>query len=373
MRQFIESLMGRRWLVWSVLGLAIVVLVASSLTIWVKRQALDTDNWADASGRLLENEDVRQVVAANLVDALYANTDVEARLRQALPPDLDPLAAPAAGLLRQAAEASALQLLERPAVQRIWKEANRTAHRRLVAILDGDPQGLVSTEGDDVILDLRPLVTQLGQRIGLQVDLPPDAGRITVLRSDQLSAAQDGVTLIRTLSVWLAILALLLITLAVYLGRGFRREVLRATALGLIGVGLLLIAVRRIAGNAVIDAVTSPVTHDAGVTTWLLATGLLRDVANGLIAYGLVLLLGVFVLGPTRWAATIRRRLAPAMRDHLAIVYSGVAFVFVLFLAFGPESGNRQLLGFLALVALVFGGVEVMRRQIVRESPPASG
>ena len=96
MGRWIESLVGRRWLVWSVLVLAVVVLVASSLTVWVKRQALDTDNWVEVSTQLLQDDEVRQVVSVELVDSLFANTDVEARIEGALPPRLEPFAAPAA-------------------------------------------------------------------------------------------------------------------------------------------------------------------------------------------------------------------------------------------------------------------------------------
>ena len=373
MREFLESLVGRRWLAWTVLALAVVVLLLSSLTVWVKRQALDTNNWVDVSGQLLENDEVRQVVAADLVDALFANTDVQARLKEALPPRLDPLAAPAAGILRRTADQAAFELLGRPAVQELWKEANRIAHERLVAILEGDTDGLIETEQGSVILDLRPLVEQLGQRVGLQVSLPPDAGRITVLRSDQLGAAQEGVKLIRSLSVALVVLALALLALAVYLARGFRRELLRATAVSLVGAGLLLIAVQRIAGNAVIDSITSPTTRVAGWNVWLLATGLLRDIALALIVYGLVLLAGVLLAGPTRWASALRGRLAAPMRDHLGMVYGAVALVFLIALALAPTSGDRRLAGTLVLAALVAAGVEVLRRQILREHPSGKG
>ncbi len=373
MGRWIESLVGRRWLVWSVLVLAVVVLVASSLTVWVKRQALDTDNWVEVSTQLLQDDEVRQVVSVQLVDSLFENTDLEARIQGALPPRLEPFAGPAAGLLRENAVSAADTLLQRPRVQALWREANRTAHRRLVAILDDEPEGLVSAERDTVILDLRPLVAQLGKRVGIEASLPPDAGRVTLLRSDQLGAAQDAVQTVRRLSVALAVLALLLLALAVYLGRGFRREVLRMTSLSLVGVGVLLLAVRRIAGNAVIDSVSSDSTRDASLSVWLLATGLLHDVAVGLIVYGLVLLAGVLLAGPTRWATSIRRFLAPAMRAHIAYVYGAVALVFLLVLAFGPASGDRRLLGTLVLAALVAAGVEVLRRQIVRESPPPAG
>ncbi len=373
MRRFIESLMARRWVAWTVLALAVVVLVASSLTVWVKRQALDTDNWADVSTRLLQDEEVRQVIAADLVNALFTNTDVEARLQRALPPRLEPFAAPAAGLLRQNATTSAEALLQRPAVQELWREANRAAHTRLVAILDGETEGLVTAEGDSVILDLRPLVVQLAARVGLTVDLPPDAGRVTLLRSDQLGAAQDAVKTVRKLSVVLVVLALLLLALAVYLARGFRRELLRATALSLIGVGVLLLAVRRIAGDAVIESITSPTTENAGLSVWLLATGLLHDVAIGLIIYGIVLLVGVILAGPSRWATWLRLRLAPAMRQHVGLVYAAVALLFLVFLAVTPASGDRRLLGTLVLAALVVAGVEVLRRQILRESSAPAG
>lgn len=373
MRRFFESLVGRRWLAWTVLALAIVVIALSSLTVWVKRQALDTDNWVDVSGQLLENEDVRQVVASDLTDALFTNTDVQAQIEAALPPRFDRLAAPAAGLLRQAAYTSALELLSRPAVQALWKEANRRAHRNLIAVLDGKPTGLVTADRESVVLDLRPLVAALAQRIGVTVTLPPEAGLVTVLRSDQLGAAQDAVKLVRKLSVLLVILAFALLALAVYLARGFRWQLLRATAIALVAVGILLLALRRIAGDQVIASITSPTTENAGTTVWLIATGLLHDVAIALIVYGVVLLIGVLLAGPARWATGLRRRLAPAMRDHLAIVYAVVVVLFLLLLAYGPGSGDRRLAGTILLALLTVGGVEVLRRQILRESPPVAG
>lgn len=310
MQRYPGSLMGRRWVAWSVLALAVLVLVVSSLTVWVRRQALDTDNWVDVSGRLLQDEEVRRVVAADLVDSLFTNTDVQARLEESLPPRLDPFVAPAAGLLREAARTAAEDLLGRPAVQSLWEEANRQAHRRLVAILEGESDRLVSAEGGAVVLDLRPLVERLAERLGVTVTLPPGAGRYTILRSDQLQAAQDGVNLLRKLSVLLVILVVALAALAVYVARGFRREMLRAVALGMAGVGILLMVVRRLVGDAVVESLTSAATRDAGRAVWLIGTELLRDEALALIVYGLVLLAGVALVGPARWAVWARRRLS---------------------------------------------------------------
>ena len=59
------------------------------------------------------------------------------------------------------------------------------------------------------MLDLRPLIEQLGDQIGLggrlQQRLGPDAGQIVIMHSDQLDAAQKGVKVMRALSIFLAI------------------------------------------------------------------------------------------------------------------------------------------------------------------------
>src|SRR3954466_7674693 len=89
---------------------AVLLVVATFLTFiaifsfWVNRQAMNTDNWTDTSGKLLEDEEIRTQLSPFLVSQLYANVDVEAELERALPPEATALAGPAAGGLRQLAQ-----------------------------------------------------------------------------------------------------------------------------------------------------------------------------------------------------------------------------------------------------------------------------
>jgi hypothetical protein len=87
------------------------------LAIWTDRQLLDTGNFARSSSEMLERPVVRARVAEYLVDELYANVDVEADIREALPERAQPLAGPAAGALRNAAERAANEILARPRAQ----------------------------------------------------------------------------------------------------------------------------------------------------------------------------------------------------------------------------------------------------------------
>jgi hypothetical protein len=358
----------RRVLAWCALGLALLLLLVGSLTVWVKQQALDTDRWVEASSRLLADDDVRALAASEMVDALFSGRDVEARISDRLPPQLQGLAAPATGLLRQAAVPAAEELLARPAAQTLWEEANRRAHERLLALLDGDDSGLLTSTGGDVVLDLQPLVERLGARLGVQPELAPGAAQVTILESDRLGAAQDAVKALRTLSVLILIAVAVLLVVAVYLAEGFRRRMLVVLAAGLIGIGALLLVVRRLAGDAIVEALTDPVNRDAGQAVWLIGTDLLRDLALGLLVYGLILLAGAWLAGPARLAVAARRRLATPVRDHVAWVWGVVAALFLAVLIWGPSSGSRRLLGILVLAALVVAGVELLRRQIVRES-----
>ena len=96
--------------------LASILAFAAILAIWANRQLLNTDNWTDTSTELLEHRVIRDQIAVYLVDQLYANVDVSAELRDALPERLQPLAGPAAGGLRELAERASKEALSRPRV-----------------------------------------------------------------------------------------------------------------------------------------------------------------------------------------------------------------------------------------------------------------
>ena len=163
--------------------LGVVLVFVSLLANFVKREALDEETFRGTSQELIANEDIRDQVAATMVDQLYANVDVAARLQERLPDNLQPLAAPLAGLSREAIDRAARELLARPRVQNLFVNASSLAQAQVVKVLEGETR--LETTGGNVVLDLHPLVVQLGDRFGFLGDvseLPPDAGRITILR-----------------------------------------------------------------------------------------------------------------------------------------------------------------------------------------------
>lgn len=367
----------RRGIAYGLVALACLLTLVVSMSVWVNRQLLDTDTWVDQSAKMLQNEDVRHALAVRVVDAAYSKGDVENRLQQRLPDQLQGLAPTIAGALRPAAVSAAEDLLERPRVQTLWEEANRVAHSKLVAVLEGNEGGAVTTAGGDVVLNVGQIVSRLRAQLGITGTQRIDENAsITIAHSDDLEAAQTYVQVIKVVSAFAGIIVVALLALAIWLAAGSRREVVRVAAWGLLVVGLILLAVRRVAGNAVVDSLASPEGQPAARQVWTLSTTILRDLGVALVAIGLLGLLWALVAGTTRVGTWLRNLVAPALRQRPAYVYGGVVVVFLLLLLWSPLGSVRGFVGTVALLVAALVGTEALRRQVLAEEaaeapPPA--
>jgi hypothetical protein len=362
----------RRWLPWVLVVVAAVIGLVSALNIWVTRQALSTDNWTNSSAQLLANPEIRNAVSVYLVDQIYDNVDVSQALANRLPPQAKGLAAPLAAALEQPAVQTADRLLARPRVQTLWKEANRRAHALFMDVIDGKNNLLVSTNGN-VVLDLGPLIDRVVQQSGLgsrvAEKLPPDAGQIVVMKGNQLETARKGVKVIRVLSFFLFFLVLALFALAVYIARGRRRTVLMGIGTSVFLVGLLVLVARRYGGDYLVNALTSNTDSEKPVSAvWAIETNLLRNVGINALVYGGLVIVAAWIAGPARAAASLRRWLAPTMREHPIVIYGAVAVVLLIILLTGPTDAQR-IYPLLIVFALAFVGTAVVRRQTLREFP----
>ena len=375
-----ERFAWRTWVPWALVVLAAVVALISALNIWVKRQALSDTSWANASSQLLENEKVRSALSIYLVNQIYENVDVAQALEQRLPPRAKGLAQPLAAGLQGSAVTAVNALLSRPGVQKLWKEANRRAHRLFMDVLDGKHELLAST-GGNVVLNLRPILEQLGQQTGLgsrlAERLPPDAGQITIMKGTQLDTARKTVKVIRVLSYFLFFLVIALFAVAIWLAReGKKRAVLLGAGISILLVGLLILVIRRYAGDYLVNALTTNSdAKDAVSASWAIGTQLLRNVGINAVIYGAVIVFAAWIAGPSRAATWSRRQLAPTMRDRPYIVYGAVTVVLLLILLAGPTDAQR-IFPLLILFAFAYMGTEILRRQTAREFPapaPAGG
>jgi len=367
-----ERLAWRTWVPWTLVVIAAVIGLVSGLNVWVKRQALSSDNWANASSQLLENDKVRNALSIYLVNQVYQNVDVAKTLEQRLPPRAKGLAKPLAAGLQGTAVNAVDAVLARPRVQQLWKEANRRAHRLFMAVLNGK-KGVLVQSGGNVVLDLRPILKQLGQQTGLggrlEGRLPPDAGQIVIMKGNQLGTARSAVKVVRALSYFLFFLTIALYAAAIWIARARRRRILLGAGVSVLAVGLIVLVVRRFAGEYLVNALTTNTDDKHAVSaSWAIGTQLLRNVGFNAVIYGVGIIFAAWIAGPSRAATWSRRSLAPTMRDHPAIIYGAVAVALFLVLLSGPTDAQR-IFPLLILFAFAFVGTEVLRRQTLREFP----
>jgi len=353
--------------------LGTIVAFISVLSIWVGRLALDTNTWVDTSDQLLQDDEVRAVLAATLTDKLYSSVDVAGQLRAVLPPAAQSLAGPAAAGLRELTERRANQFLTRPRVVQAWSDANRVAHEQFVSIVKGEST-TVQTQNGDVVLVLRPLLAQLAEQVGLpsvETRLPPDAGTVVIMKSDQLDALQTIMKILDAVASWLWAVALALWALAVYLSPGRRLKTLRGIAFGLLFVGLAVLAVIRVGGNLVVDSLVKVQANEpAAENVFGIITAALRTSAWTLVAVAIILILGGWLSGPGRRATDLRQRSAPILRDYPEYVWGGFALLVLLVLVWGPIQATRNLLGIVVLVGFAALGLWAFRRQTLEEVGP---
>ncbi len=371
-----ESSRGRRITVRSLLAVATILGILSVFATWANRQLLDTNQWTKTSSQLLQNKAIRDQVALYLTDQLYANVDVTGELQSRLPRNLKLLAPAAAAGLRNLIDSASQDALARPAVQVVWENANRSAHRTLVKIIDGGGPN-VSTNNGVVALNLERILTDVGNRVGIPSSLlakiPPSAASVQVFKSSDLKTAQDAAKALKALATVLGLVVVLLFALAVWLAAGHRRQTLLAAGFGFVIAGFVVLIARRLIGSEVTSSLaTEAAVRPAADAAWAIGTSLLKTLGQQAVIIGIGVIFAAWLAGPSKPATAFRRAGAPYLRDRPEIPFGILAALLLIFIAWAPIPAARRPVFVLILIAFSVLGVVLLRQETAEEFPEAA-
>jgi len=352
----------------ALLVLGVLLTVVSILATYVKREALDQDQFKQTSRALIESPAIQEQLSAVMVDALFSNVDVKSELEGRLPKNLQPLAVPLAGISQGFADTAAQKLLARPRAQDAFVALASASQSQVVEVLHGDTGALQTTDGN-VVLDLRPLVLKLGDRFGfvenLAAKVPQDAGQVTILKSEDLNTAQTITHWLEQVANYVWILALACWVGAIWLARGRRRQEVRALGIGLIAVGVLVLLVRWLAGKYLVDSVVADDSvRPAATDAWNIITDSLAAAGWVALAFGVLIAIGAWLVGPGERATAARTALAPTLK-RVWVAWGLWALGIVVIAWILPIQMFRTT------AILVVGsaiGFAVFRRQLTREA-----
>jgi hypothetical protein len=319
-------------------------LVTSVVGVWAARTTLDTDRWVATVTPLPRDPQVANAVADYATTELFAVLDVENRLRTVLPDQAAFVAGPLTGQIREAVRKTVHQVLTSDRFQRLWVEANRRAHERALAIIEGTST-VVIARGDRVEIDLLPLINQVlrelsthlptmfGKQLTLPdlssgeipdnlrtrvsdavgVSLPTNFAQFTVYDAGQLRAIQQAVATAKRDLVLFVVSTFVLLILALLVSPNRRRTLLQL-GLALIVAAVLVTAVLRRIRSEILLEVPAGTYRDGVDAALTLVFATLRERGTQLIWIGAILAALMYVIGPARVPAWVRRHTVAAAR-----------------------------------------------------------
>ena len=324
----------RRGAVAVLVALSCLLVLLSTTEVWAHRTLLNTPTFVGTVAPVFKDPAVASAVAARATDELFTELNLQARLRDALPPKASFAAVPITNATKGYVAGQLTNVLMSPQFQAIWTAALTATHHQLVAVLRGQNTAAVSTSGGYIVLNTVPVINQaLGKVSGLASDLtgktvtlpaitsadvpqqavnklssalgvplPGNFGQITLVRSSDLAAVQKGVKAFDRLTLVLPLVTIALIALSLWLSVNRRRTLLQLA----VGVSLLMIVERR--GVIHEQSALASAAHNPQ-----LAQSVLGDLLHGffvltawVLAAALVVLVIAVLSGPYRWAVAIR-------------------------------------------------------------------
>ena len=271
---------------------------------------LNTDQYVSTVGPLAGNADVQNALAARISNTVVNTSDVEAKIKGALPPKVASLVAPAvANSLGSVVHGVALRLVQSAKFEQLWKTLNQRIHTRLVDLLRG--QGKHVNNNGQIVVNIQPVIDKVNAQLtklginGLSKAASQNSHEIVLLSSSTLKQAQSSVRVLDDLAIALPIITVLLFAGAILASRNRRRTVLRS-ALGVAFTTLLFLFIWNFLRSPYQHALPPSVNRAAAGAVYDQLLSFLLVALRTAFAVAVIVALGAWLAGPGRLTTRIR-------------------------------------------------------------------
>jgi hypothetical protein len=329
----------RRVLVGILVVLTSIAVLVSAVTIWAHQTVLNTDRFVATIQPVISDPTVINTVSNNVANQVVMQANVQQRVKAALPPKADFLAAPITTAAQNLTQKVTSGVLSSKAFQSAWPTVVRKAHSQLVALLRGDTRNVVIENGQlqinlfPVIVDTlsrlqaaapglvrlkAPLPSdtavkspsvarqQLSAALGKQ--LPPTFGVIVIAESAQLDKAQQVVKAFDFLVIAIPVLTVVLAAIAIALSVDRRRTLIQL-GIGIVIAFVLALLLIQAAEHRIYEAIASGNARDL---VQVAVPALVQDLVNVawlLVVVGALLAVAAYLAGRPAWLTGLTARL----------------------------------------------------------------
>ncbi|MGI9135789.1 MAG: hypothetical protein ACR2JS_01865 [Candidatus Nanopelagicales bacterium] len=225
---------------------ALLITPVALIGHWGHRTMIDTSRYLETVGPLAADPAIQESVSQAVTNAITSQINTEELVGGLLgnivenPAIQDKLSGPIAaginGLIGQAVST----FVASDAFEQIWITVNTAVQKSALLILEGKEGGPVSLQGENVVLDVSPLISAVqqslvdrGVSVAANIPIPEIDKQIVLFQSPALAQLRTLYSLTSPLLAWFPLLLAALFALAIWLARRKGRMVL-ATGVALI-------------------------------------------------------------------------------------------------------------------------------------------
>lgn len=300
--------------VWLCASLAGALLVTGNLLFWAGNTLVDQNRYSAVVSPLIEEPAVQTALAQYTTTQLYKNVDIEQKLQDRLPEQAQPLAPLVAGQVPVITQTTLTRIIQTPGFQETWNKVLLGSHQRAINFIR-DYQGDGNISMADVYKQLsnRLADTQLGFLANRE--LPNKVGSVTLVDAPWLPTAHNIVVNIGLYQALVTAAVIALIAAAIALARQRRRFIIR---LGLIYAGLMFVTLMAIKlfQTRLVSQTSAAYQDAAQVVSGHVFQSLVLQTRT-ILLIGLLVSAVAWLSGPSRLAASARRRAQAALNGNL--------------------------------------------------------
>jgi len=309
---------GRSAAVIICLVLAALLTTPAAVAYWGQRTLNDTARYVDTVGPLVNSPEVQDAIATTVTDAIQEQVDIEALLNDVFSgvvtdrPRLQRLVGPLSAAINSLIDRQVREFLASDEFADLWIAVNTRAQQSLQRVLTGDQSGVVSLQGEQVVLDVSEVIERVKQRLvdrGLtivqNVPIPDVDKQIVLMEAPQVKQLRTIYAFANPLAQWLIVLVAVLYLSALVLSRH------RARTTVIIGVLLaanaLLVALALSVGRQLfIDALAGTTFGPASAVFYDTLLAYLDRGRQVFLWLGLILVVIGWFAGPNRYGTAVR-------------------------------------------------------------------
>jgi hypothetical protein len=300
------------------LVLAALLTTPAAIAYWGQRTLNDATRYVNTVGPLVNSPEVQDAIATKVTDTIDKEVDIEAILNNVFSgvitdrPRLQQLVGPLSAAINSLVDRQVREFIASDQFADLWTAANTRVQQSLQRLLKGDQSGAVSLQGDQVVLDVSDVITQVKQRLvdrGLtilqNVPVPNVDKQIVLMEAPQLRQLRTIYAFANPLAQWLIVLVVALYLAALVLAR--RRPRMTVIIGALLAANALLVALALAVGRQLfIDALAGTTFGPASRVFYDQLLSYLERGRQVFFWLGLILVAVGWFAGPNKYGTAVR-------------------------------------------------------------------